>query len=149
MIIDCHGHYTTAPEPHQLFREAQIAAFEQGVALPQLPFISDEQIRESVEQNQLRLLKERGADMTIFSPRASTMAHHIGNETVSQQWTVACNDLIKRVVDLYPEHFIGVCQLPQSQGVSIVNSVAELERCVLSVATSTPIPLVATGLQRR
>ena len=109
MIIDCHGHYTTAPEPHQLFREAQIEAFNKGEALPELPHISDDQIRESIEQNQLRLLKERNADMTIFSPRASTMAHHIGDNAVSQQWTSACNDLIKRVVDLYPDYFIGVC----------------------------------------
>jgi 4-oxalmesaconate hydratase len=68
--------------------------------------------------------------MTIFSPRASTMAHHIGDEAVSQAWTRHCNDLIARVIGLYPEHFIGVCQLPQSPGVPIAHSVAELERCV-------------------
>jgi 4-oxalmesaconate hydratase len=34
------------------------------------------------------------------------------------------------VVDLYPENFIGVCQLPQFPGVSITNSIGELERCV-------------------
>ena len=130
LIIDCHGHYTTAPEPHQLFREAQIAAYKAGGALPSLPVISDDEIRESIELNQLRLLDERGADMTIFSPRASAMAHHIGDQRVSQQWTSACNDLIKRVVDLYPETFIGVCQLPQSPGVAIAHSIAELDRCV-------------------
>ena len=130
MIIDCHGHYTTAPAPHQAYREAQLAAHKAGEPLPAPKTISDDEIRESIEQNQLRLLRERGADMTIFSPRASAMAHHAGDEAVSSQWTAACNDLIKRVVDLYPETFIGVCQLPQSPGVSIANSVAELERCV-------------------
>jgi 4-oxalmesaconate hydratase len=130
MIIDCHGHYTTAPQPHQIFREAQVAAFEAGRPLPEMPRISDAEIRESIEQNQLRLLRERGADMTIFSPRASAMAHHIGDDAVSQQWAVACNDLIKRVVDLFPDNFIGVCQLPQSPGVSIERSVGELSRCV-------------------
>jgi 4-oxalmesaconate hydratase len=68
--------------------------------------------------------------MTVFSPRASTMAHHVGDEAVSQAWTRACNDLIARVVALYPESFIGVCQLPQSPGVPIAHSIAELERCV-------------------
>ncbi|WP_137166647.1 amidohydrolase family protein [Salinimonas lutimaris] len=130
MIIDCHGHYTTAPEPLQLFRDAQIEAYKAGKALPQVPHISDGQIQDSIEQNQLKLLTERGLDMTIFSPRASAMAHHVGDESVSRQWTGACNDLIKRVVDLYPQHFIGVCQLPQSPGVPIKNSVEELERCV-------------------
>ena len=68
-IIDCHGHYTTAPEPHQLFREAQLEAFKKGEALPEVPQISDDQIRESIEQNQMRLLKERGADMTMLATR--------------------------------------------------------------------------------
>lgn len=130
MIIDCHGHYTTAPTAHSRWRGEQIAAFESGAAAPPYPTISDDEIRDSVEQNQLRLLRDRGADMTIFSPRASTMAHHVGDETVSAAWTVACNDLIKRVVDLYPDTFVGVCQLPQSPGVPIAHSIAELERCV-------------------
>jgi len=133
MIIDCHGHYTTAPESHQVFRQAQLEAYKNGRALPELPNISDDQIRESVEQNQLKLLKERGADMTIFSPRASAMAHHEGDRAVSEQWTAACNNLIKRVVDLYPDYFIGVCQLPQSPDVSIEHSVKELQRCVLEL----------------
>ena len=130
MIIDCHGHYTTAPAAHDAWREAQLAAFKSGGAAPAYPAISDDAIRETIEQNQLRLIKARGADMTIFSPRASTMAHHVGDEAVSQAWTRACNDLIHRVVALYPETFVGVCQLPQSPGVPIDRSIAELERCV-------------------
>ncbi len=131
MIIDCHGHYTTAPDPHQTYRDAQLAALKNN-ALPNPEYgaISDDQIRESVEQNQLRLLRERGADMTIFSPRASAMAHHLGNADTSLQWTRVCNDLIKRVVDLYPDKFSPVCQLPQSPGVNLASSIAELERCV-------------------
>lgn len=131
MIIDCHGHYTTAPNPHQDYRAAQMARL-QDPSLPELrsAIISDDQIRESIELNQLKLLRERGADMTIFSPRASTMAHHVGDEQVSQTWTAACNNLIARVVELFPEQFIGVCQLPQSPGVPIENSITELERCV-------------------
>jgi 4-oxalmesaconate hydratase len=133
MIIDCHGHYTTCPKAHDDWREAQVAAYKAGAPAPPYPDISDDEIRQTIDANQLRLLKERGADMTIFSPRASTMAHHIGDEAVSQEWTRRCNDLIKRVVDLYPETFIGVAQLPQSPGVSIANSIAELERCVLEL----------------
>jgi len=131
MIIDCHGHYTTAPAAHDVWRNAQMAAFKAGGDPdPAYPAISDDEIRDTIERNQLRLLRDRGADMTIFSPRASTMAHHVGNEDVSQAWTRRCNDLIKRVVDLFPETFVGVCQLPQSPGVPISHSVAELERCV-------------------
>jgi 4-oxalmesaconate hydratase len=130
MIIDCHGHYTTAPGAHSAWRESQLEAFGAGRPAPAYPAISDDEIRESVEQNQLRLLRERGADMTIFSPRASAMAHHLGDERVSTEWARACNDLIGRVVDLFPDTFIGVGQLPQSPGADLRASVAELERCV-------------------
>ncbi len=131
LIVDCHGHYTTAPAAHQRFRDAQLAHFkDRSLPAAERTPISDDEIRETIEKNQLKLQRERGADITIFSPRASAMAHHVGDEAVSHAWTVACNDLIKRVVDLYPENFVGVCQLPQSPGVPIANSVRELERCV-------------------
>jgi len=131
LIIDCHGHYTTAPAGLQAFRDAQLARIK-APSLPEavMPAISDDAIRESIEKNQLKLQRERGADVTIFSPRASAMAHHVGDEAVSIAWTRASNDLIRRVVDLYPDNFVGVCQLPQSPGVPVSHSVAELERCV-------------------
>jgi 4-oxalmesaconate hydratase len=131
MIIDCHGHYTTAPAAHQRFRDAQIAGIKDPSAPPARPAqVTDDEIRESIETNQLRLQRERGSDLTLFSPRASAMGHHVGDEAVSMAWTLANNDLIKRVVDLYPRNFVGVCQLPQSPGVPIANSVRELRRCV-------------------
>ena len=130
MIIDCHGHYTTVPTSHSDWRQSQLAAFREGRQAPPYPVISDDEIRESIEQNQLRLLRERGADMTIFSPRASAMGHHEGDERVSVEWSRACNDLIARVAALFPDTFIGVCQLPQSPGADLKASIAELERCV-------------------
>jgi len=131
MIIDCHGHYTTAPQQMQDYRDAQLAHYKDpSLPAPVMQPISDDEIRESIELNQLKALRERGCDMTIFSPKASAMAHHIGDEAVSKVWTQHNNDLIHRVVSLFPEQFIGVCQLPQSVGVPIKNSVAELERCV-------------------
>jgi len=132
VIVDCHGHYTTAPKPLQDFRDAQIAALASGAPAPSPDSIaiSDDEIRKSLENAQLRLQRERGYDLTIFSPRASAMAHHIGTEATSIAWTRACNDLIARVCELYPENFVGVCQLPQSPGAPPANSVRELERCV-------------------
>jgi 4-oxalmesaconate hydratase len=130
VIIDCHGHYTTAPEAHTAWREAQTTAWDAGDPPPLYPDITDAEIRESVEASQLRLMAERGIDLTIFSPRASAMGHHRGDETVSTAWTRACNDPVARVVALYPRHFAGVGQLPQSPGVPIEQSVDELRRCV-------------------
>jgi len=132
MIIDCHGHYTTAPGELQKFRDAQLAGLKDPAQTPSRESlaISDDQIRDSLEKAQLKLQRERGTDLTIFSPRASAMAHHIGSELTSREWSRVCNDLIGRVCGLYPENFVGVCQLPQSPGVPPANSAVELERCV-------------------
>ncbi len=133
MIIDCHGHYTTAPDELGAYRDAQRAALDidsAHVGERGTIEISDDQLRESVEGNQLRLQRERGIDLTLFSPRASWMGHHIGNQYTSQFWTEHCNELIRRMCDLYPNHFAPVCQLPQSPGVGVDSSVRELRRCV-------------------
>jgi len=132
VIVDCHGHYTTAPKALQDFRDAQIAALADGSAAPSPDTIriSDDEIRASLEGAQLKFQRERGTDLTIFSPRASAMAHHVGTEATSIAWTRACNDLIARVCELYPQNFVGVCQLPQSPGAPPANSIPELERCV-------------------
>ena len=132
MIIDCHGHYTTAPKALNDWRDAQVAGLKDPSRVPSLGTINitDDQIRESLEGAQLKLQRERGTDVTIFSPRASVMGHHIGSEPPSSHWTQHCNDLIYRVCNLYPTNFVGVCQLPQSTGVPPKNSIPELERCV-------------------
>jgi 4-oxalmesaconate hydratase len=125
MIIDCHGHYTTAPPAHKAFREAQLAGLD-----PEPARISDDEIRESVETNQLRLQRERGVDFTVFSPQASAMEHHVPDPAIAVAWARACNDLVARVVDLLPESFAAVCQLPQTPNGSLGACVAELQRCV-------------------
>jgi 4-oxalmesaconate hydratase len=131
MIIDCHGHYTTSPKQLQDFRDAQTAGLKDSSRpAARMQDITDEQIRESLEGAQLKFQRERGTDVTIFSPRASAMGHHIGNDDTSRNWTRECNDLIHRVCTLYPKNFVGVCQLPQTQGVGPSNCIAELERCV-------------------
>ena len=73
MIIDCHGHYTTAPKQLQTYRDAQIEGLK-DLSKPRTMGtldISDDQIRESLEGAQLKFQRERGTDVTIFSPRAS------------------------------------------------------------------------------
>ncbi|MGH9209699.1 MAG: amidohydrolase family protein [Acidimicrobiales bacterium] len=136
MIIDCHGHYTTAPPQLGRYRDAQAAAVAadpaHAVDLP-LDRISDDDIRAGLDDAQLRLQRDRGTDLTLFSPRASWMGHHLGNVDTSRFWTQHCNDLVRRVCDLYPSNFAAVCQLPQSPGAAIEPSIHELERCVTAM----------------
>src|SRR5688572_8644030 len=125
MIIDCHGHYTTAPRELEAYRQRQLAGEPPGTLN-----ISDDQIRESLENAQLKFQRVRGTDLTIFSPRAVGMGHHLGTPAISLDWARVCNDLIHRVCSLYPDNFIGVGQLPQSPGAPPKNCVEELGRCV-------------------
>ena len=129
MIIDVHGHYTTEPQPLLTFRDKQLAGLADPMRKPQSTElnISDEMLVKSVEP-QRKLQKERGSDLTIFSPRAAGMAHHVGTEATGSEWTRLSNDLIHRVCALLPDNFAPVGQLPQHPGVSPKNCIPELER---------------------
>jgi 4-oxalmesaconate hydratase len=132
MIIDCHGHYTTAPKALADWRNRQIAGIKDPAVMPRASDlkISDDELRESIETNQLRLMKARGSDLTLFSPRASFMAHHIGDFNISATWSAICNELCYRVSKLFPDNFIPVAMLPQSPGVDPKTCIRELEKCV-------------------
>ena len=130
MIIDIHGHYTTAPTALGAWRERQVAAVEEASAPPSPADlrISDDELRESIEANQLKLMDERGIDLTVFSPRASFMAHHIGDFGISEAWAAICNQLCYRVSQLYPDRFAPAVTRPQSPGADPATCVPEIKR---------------------
>ena len=68
MIIDCHGHYTTAPKALERGATSRSQAFRTR-SCPKVADlkISDDELRESIESNQLRLMQERGSDIAIFA----------------------------------------------------------------------------------
>ncbi|MCW5249556.1 MULTISPECIES: amidohydrolase family protein [unclassified Streptomyces] len=125
MIIDIHGHYTTAPKALQDFRDAQLAG-ESARLAP----VGDDEVRESVEGNQLRVLRERGGDLMLFSPKASGMEHHVPDPAVADAWARASNDMVHRVATLFPAHFAPVAQLPQTPDGNLGGVLAEVRRTV-------------------
>jgi 4-oxalmesaconate hydratase len=131
MIIDIHGHYTTEPRALHDFRAAQLAGIDDPARRPKSTDIgvSDAELVASV-QPQLKFQRERGSDLTVFSPRASGMAHHVGTEAVGREWAVVSNDLIHRICTLLPDNFAPVGQLPQFPGAPVENCIPELERLV-------------------
>lgn len=132
MIIDCHGHYTTSPAALENWRNLQIANLNTPALGPKTADlkISDDELRESIEKNQLLKMQERGSDLTIFSPRASFMAHHIGDLNTSITWAAICNELIYRICQLFPKNFVGAAMLPQSKGVDPKTAIPELKKCL-------------------
>ena len=132
MIIDCHGHYTTAPQALEDWRQRQIKGIQDKALMPRAADlrISDDELIESIQNNQLKLMNARGLDLTIFSPRASFMAHHIGDFEVSSTWAAICNELCFRVATLFPDRFVPAAMLPQSPGVAPSTCIPELVKCV-------------------
>src|SRR3546814_18634302 len=113
LIIDCHGHYTVLPKGHDAWREEQKAAYKGGTECPPYPEISDDEIRQTIEDNQLKLVKERGAAFTIFSPRASALDQHVGYQSVASALAQRGHDLISRVPTIFPAPSISDCLAPQ------------------------------------
>ena len=132
MIIDIHGHYTTAPKALEDWRNRQIAGIRDPRTMPSAADLqlSDDALRETIESNQLRLMQARGIDLTIFSPRASFMAHHIGDFAISATWAAICNELCYRVTQLFPDRFSGCAMLPQNAQTDPRSCLPELEKCV-------------------
>ena len=132
MIIDCHGHFTTIPKSLRDWRAQQTDAVKDPSKAPLLAgaHVSDDQIRDAIENGQLKLQKERGSDLTLFSPIAGLMSHHLGNERTSLEWAEISNDLVYRVTEMYPDNFAPVGMLPQSPYAPPANSIPELRRIV-------------------
>ncbi|MBW8834507.1 MAG: amidohydrolase, partial [Burkholderia sp.] len=118
MIIDCHGHFTTVPASFRNWRAKQVEFANDPANAPSRAdaYVTDDQIREAIGNGQLKLQRERGSDLTLFSPIAGLMSHHLGNERTSLELAEVSNDLVYRVTELYPDNFAPVCQLPQSPG---------------------------------
>src|ERR1700741_1576943 len=118
MVIDIHGHYTTEPQAVLAFRDKQLAGLADAMRRPTSTElnISAQHLVRSVEP-QMKLQKARGSDLTIFSPRAAGMAHHVGTEATGIEWSRMSNDLVHRICALLPANFAPVGQLPQHPGV--------------------------------
>lgn len=127
MIIDVHGHFTRAPHKLGAYRAAQVR--QQNRPTKGDPQITDEEIAECLQEN-IKQMDMRRIDTVLFSPQASAMGHQFGDERISRYWTEANNDLIHRACGLHPNRLIPICQLPQSPGVSPINCIPELGRCV-------------------
>ena len=132
MIIDCHGHFTTIPKSLRDWRAQQTDAVKDPAKTPALEgaHVSDDQIRDAIENGQLKLQQERGSDLTLFSPIAGLMSHHLGNERTILEWATISNDLVHRVTEMYPDNFAPVGMLPQSPTAPPKNSIPELRRIV-------------------
>lgn len=126
MIVDVHGHFTTAPAALDAYRGRQLGSLNKP-ARGQL-VISNDELAASLRPV-IRQMDHRGIDVLFLSPRAAGMGHDLGDERVSRYWTEINNDLIARACGVHPGRLVPVCQLPQSPGIPVDRLHAELDRC--------------------
>jgi len=71
MIIDCHGHYTTTPPGVGAWRDAQkeaVASNPDHISERGVMTVTDDEIRESIATNQLRV-QQNAAPMSPYFRR--------------------------------------------------------------------------------
>jgi 4-oxalmesaconate hydratase len=78
MIIDCHGHFTTAPKALEDWRQRQIASLNTPALAPSVSElrISDDELRDAIASNQLRLMRERDGSDDLLAARVVHGAPH-------------------------------------------------------------------------
>ena len=135
MIIDCHGHYTTAPKAlEDLAQAADRRRSSKPGHAPSKGALEDHRRRDPREPRKARsssMQRERGTDLTIFSPRAVGMGHHIGNETHEPALVRALQRPDPPRLHALPGEFRR--RLPaaaDARACGPTNCIAELERCV-------------------
>jgi 4-oxalmesaconate hydratase len=78
--------------------------------------ISDDELRESIETNQLRLMKERGSDITCFRRAPASWPTTLATSMCPAPGRPSATSCAYRVSQLFPDHFVPVAMLPQSPG---------------------------------
>ena len=133
MIIDIHGHYTTAPKQLEAWRNQQIAGIKDPAAKPQASDlkISDDELREvdRGEPAPVHAGARRGPDHLL----AARELHGPSHRRLRRQLDLGRDlqrALLPRVARLFPDNFIGAAMLPQSPGVDPATCIPELEKCV-------------------
>lgn len=126
MIIDSHAHVVMPPQSFRFM--AELVGGRGNPSVP--PKIPDEAVRKVAEEL-VAINDSVGTDLQFISPRPYLQMHSVKPSRVTEIWTRHCNDIIARVVGLFPDRFRGVAGLPQYMHDSPAGAcVAELERCV-------------------
>ena len=144
MIIDCHGHYTTAPSAAR----GAGAPADRGASGPPQPApprskISDDEIREHRGRPAQDAARARHRSDDLLAARRRHGSPHRRRDH-QRTWAAICNELCFRVCKLFPENFIGAAMLPQSarrrsRRTVFPSSSAASRNTASSASISTPI----------
>jgi 4-oxalmesaconate hydratase len=100
MVIDSHAHIVMPPESFRFMAE-----LVGGRANPNtLPKIPDASVRKVAEEL-VKSMDNVGTDVQFISPRPYLQMHSVKPGRVTELWTIHCNDLIARLVQMFPDRF--------------------------------------------
>jgi 4-oxalmesaconate hydratase len=155
MIIDIHGHYTTAPKALEDWRNRQIAGIKDPSAMPKVSElkISDDELRESIESQPAE--EDEGARLRPHHLFAARQLHGPPHRRLQCQQHLG-GDLQRAVL---PRRAALPGQLHRRGHAAAVarrrseDLHPELEKCVREYGfvgiNLNPIPPAATGPRRR
>jgi predicted TIM-barrel fold metal-dependent hydrolase len=126
-VIDIHGHHST-PAQFRAYAYNLIALRSpagSGLQLPEGPMLE-------AQARHLGMMDERNIDVQFISARPVAMMHW-EQPLLQQHWCETTNDVIHQTVEMNPDRFRGVAQLPQV-GVDFASDtsgcVAEFKRAI-------------------
>jgi len=134
VIIDVHGHYTTAPKALEDWRNRQIAGLKDPAIAPKASelAISDDDLRASIEANQLAKMKARGSDLIMKSAEKMRMiTQHVERSSQEQarggkQITTAIEQISTMVNGL------NTAQKTHMRGTELVDAVRRVDEAIRS-----------------
>jgi 4-oxalmesaconate hydratase len=132
LIIDCHGHYTTAPKALENWRNAQIAGIKDASAMPKRRRPEDQRRRAARASRPTSCAHER-ARQRHHAVQPARELHGPPHWRLQRVQHLGCHlqrAVLSRESTLFPDHFVPVAMLPQSPGVDPATCIPELEKCV-------------------
>jgi len=106
-VIDIHGHHSTPP--HFRAYAYNIIALRQTTGALQIP----EGPMQEAQQRHLKMMDDRQIDVQFISARPVAMMHW-EQPGIQALWAKTTNDVIHQTVEMHPDRFAGVAQLPQT-----------------------------------
>lgn len=135
-VLDVHAHVSVPPAANTF--AVNLMATNTDMASPlsggpgHSPFMvmpSEDQFREAAAAH-VAYIDERGIDVQIIGPRPFMVLGWMQPHLLPA-WARYVNDMIRQQCQMFPDRFLGACQLPQNpHAPDSSHCLAELQRCV-------------------
>lgn len=126
VIIDAHAHVVAPPE---LYAYKSWLLASRGASGRGDPGIDDETLDAGARRN-IAIMDSVGTDIQLLSARPYQLMTSERPERIVHHWVEANNDVIHRQVQLHPDRFRGVANLPHAAGQPVEVVFDELDRCL-------------------